>query len=253
MQRTCLAGSSDSQLAFWLMIVSTATVVLPVCRSPLMSSRWPRPMGIIESMALMPVCSGSSTDLRSITPGACSSRARRPSATISPRPSIGWPSGLTTLPRKWSPTGTERTSAVRLTSWPSSTRIASSAISVSLLVCGPNSVRTEALCLVSAWIQFPAMVSWQASCALRSATGLHPHRAFGFLEPAQNRAVDNLVADLNPDAADNRGVEHDGDLDRPVVDPGQSLGKSLSLNVVQADRCGDRCGQLGRRSGSATY
>ena len=31
MQRTCLSGSPDSQLRFWLMIVSTATVVLPVC------------------------------------------------------------------------------------------------------------------------------------------------------------------------------------------------------------------------------
>ena len=33
--------------------------VLPVWRSPMMSSRWPRPIGIMESMALMPVCSGS--------------------------------------------------------------------------------------------------------------------------------------------------------------------------------------------------
>src|ERR1035438_744325 len=66
MQRTCWAGSPDSQLAFWLMIVSTATVVFPVCRSPMMSSRWPRPMGIIESMALIPVCSGSSTALPSL-------------------------------------------------------------------------------------------------------------------------------------------------------------------------------------------
>jgi hypothetical protein len=35
--------------------------VLPVLRSPMISSRWPRPMGIIASMALMPVCSGSVT------------------------------------------------------------------------------------------------------------------------------------------------------------------------------------------------
>jgi hypothetical protein len=40
---------------FWLMIVSIATAVLPVCRSPMMSSRWPRPIGIRASMALMPV------------------------------------------------------------------------------------------------------------------------------------------------------------------------------------------------------
>jgi hypothetical protein len=70
------------------MIVSTATVVLPVWRSPMMSWRWPRPIGVIASTALRPVCSGSCTDLRWTTFGACSSSARRPSA-MSPRPSIG--------------------------------------------------------------------------------------------------------------------------------------------------------------------
>jgi hypothetical protein len=38
---------------FWLMIVSIAVAVLPVWRSPRISSRWPRPMGIMESMALI--------------------------------------------------------------------------------------------------------------------------------------------------------------------------------------------------------
>ena len=47
---------------FWLMMVSMATAVLPVCRSPMMSSRCPRPMGTRESTALMPVCMGSFTD-----------------------------------------------------------------------------------------------------------------------------------------------------------------------------------------------
>ena len=50
--------------------------VLPVWRSPMMSSRWPRPIGIIESMALMPVCSGSLTGWRSMTPGALNSTGR---------------------------------------------------------------------------------------------------------------------------------------------------------------------------------
>ena len=31
--------------SFWLMIVSMAMAVLPVLRSPMMSSRWPRPIG----------------------------------------------------------------------------------------------------------------------------------------------------------------------------------------------------------------
>ena len=41
------------------MIVSIAIVVLPVERSPMISWRWPRPIGVIESIALMPVASGS--------------------------------------------------------------------------------------------------------------------------------------------------------------------------------------------------
>ena len=43
---------------FWLMIVSRAMAVLPVERSPMMSSRWPRPIGIMASIALMPVWTG---------------------------------------------------------------------------------------------------------------------------------------------------------------------------------------------------
>ena len=60
----------------WLMIASTATAVLPVWRSPMISSRWPRPIGTIASMALSPVCSGSFTGLRSTTPGASRSISR---------------------------------------------------------------------------------------------------------------------------------------------------------------------------------
>jgi len=108
-QRTCCLGSPVAQACFWLMIVSTQTVVLPVLRSPMISCRWPRPIGVCESIALIPVCSGSLTGWRCITVAACSSRTRSSSATMSPRPSIGWPSGLTTRPRKPSPTGTERT------------------------------------------------------------------------------------------------------------------------------------------------
>ena len=39
----------------------------------MISSRWPRPIGIIESIALMPVCTGSLTGWRSTTPGALNS------------------------------------------------------------------------------------------------------------------------------------------------------------------------------------
>ena len=42
----------------------------------MISSRWPRPIGIIESIALRPVCSGSFTGWRSTTPGALNSSGR---------------------------------------------------------------------------------------------------------------------------------------------------------------------------------
>ena len=54
----------------WLMMASIAMVVLPVARSPMISSRWPRPIGIIASMAVMPVWIGWLTDLRAMMPGA---------------------------------------------------------------------------------------------------------------------------------------------------------------------------------------
>src|SRR5712691_5022195 len=118
--RTWRAGSPESQLSFWLMIVSIATAVLPVCRSPMISSRWPRPMAVIASMALIPVCSGSLTGCRLITDGAWTSSGRNSVPSISPLPSIGLPSGPTTRPRNPSPTGTERISPVRRTRWPCS-------------------------------------------------------------------------------------------------------------------------------------
>ena len=99
MQRTCRAGSPDSQFARWLMIVSIAIAVLPVCRSPMISWRWPRPIGVIASIALMPVCSGSFTGWRCTTLGAWSSRARRSVVSTGPLPSSGSPSGPTTRPR----------------------------------------------------------------------------------------------------------------------------------------------------------
>ena len=43
-------------LSWLLMIVSIAIAVLPVWRSPMISSRWPRPTGIIPSIAFSPVC-----------------------------------------------------------------------------------------------------------------------------------------------------------------------------------------------------
>src|SRR5919202_294672 len=60
----------------WFRIVSTAIAVLPVERSPMMSSRCPRPTFVIESIALMPVASGSFTGCRATTPRALNSSGR---------------------------------------------------------------------------------------------------------------------------------------------------------------------------------
>src|SRR5580692_9437978 len=120
MQRTCCLLSPEAQFARWLMIVSIPIAVFPVCRSPMISCRWPRPMAVIASMALMPVCSGSFTGWRSTTEGAWVSSRRSSVVSTGPLPSSGSPSGPTTRPRKASPTGTDRTSPVRLTCWPSS-------------------------------------------------------------------------------------------------------------------------------------
>src|SRR5947207_2958100 len=97
----------------WFRIVSTRIAVFPVVRSPMISSRWPRPIGIIESIAFRPVCSGSFTGWRSITPGALNSSSRLSSDSIGPLPSSGSPSGLTMRPISPSPTGTLATRPVR--------------------------------------------------------------------------------------------------------------------------------------------
>ena len=85
----------------------------------MISSRWPRPIGIIESIALRPVAIGSLTDLRGMMPGAFTSTRARLAELIGPLPSIGLPSASTTRPSSSLPTGTSTIAPVRLTVWPS--------------------------------------------------------------------------------------------------------------------------------------
>ena len=99
-------------------MVSTATAVLPVPRSPIINSRCPRPIGTKASIALIPVCRGTSTDLRSAIPGAGASIQRRASGLISPLPSIGSPRAFTIRPSIFSPTGTSMIRPVRRTTSP---------------------------------------------------------------------------------------------------------------------------------------
>jgi hypothetical protein len=134
--------TQKTPLPFWLMIVSTATAVLPVWRSPMMSSRCPRPIGIMPSMALRPVCIGSVTGCRRMMPGALISTRRRSFVSIGPLPSIGMPSAFTTRPTVASPTGTSMMRPVRLTVSPSliadeSPKIAQPTLSASRLSTSP--------------------------------------------------------------------------------------------------------------------
>src|SRR5688572_8428217 len=101
------------------MKVSIATAVLPVWRSPMISSRWPRPIGTSASSAFRPVWTGSWTDLRGMMPGALTSTRRRSAASIGPLPSIGLPRPSSSRPRRPLPTGTSTMVSVRRTVSPS--------------------------------------------------------------------------------------------------------------------------------------
>ena len=96
---------ASSPFVFWLMIVSMAIAVLPVWRSPIISSRWPRPMGIKASTAFNPVCTGSLTDCLGMMPGALTSARPLDTSLRGPAPSIGSPKPSTTRPNNPSPTG----------------------------------------------------------------------------------------------------------------------------------------------------
>src|SRR5262245_47361875 len=93
------------------MIVSMQIDVLPVWRSPMISSRWPRPTFVIASIGLMPVAIGSFTGWRWTTPGALNSAGRVSVVFTSPLPSSGLPSGSTMRPSRASPTGTSSRAA----------------------------------------------------------------------------------------------------------------------------------------------
>ena len=87
-------------------------------RSPIISSRCPRPIGTKASIALMPVCKGTSTGCRAAMPGAGDSIECVSEVTISPLPSIAIPRALTIRPSIASPTGTSIIRPVRRTTSP---------------------------------------------------------------------------------------------------------------------------------------
>ncbi len=73
----------------------------------------------MASIDFNPVCTGWSTDLRSITPGAIFSIGEVILASIGPLPSMGIPKESTTRPINSGPTGTSRIRPVHLALSPS--------------------------------------------------------------------------------------------------------------------------------------
>ena len=70
-------------------MVSIAMEDLPVCRSPRISSRWPRPIGTRASTTMIPVCRGTLTGARFMIGGAGRSMGKRRLEAIGPSP-IEW-------------------------------------------------------------------------------------------------------------------------------------------------------------------
>jgi hypothetical protein len=113
-----LASSAALFMRAWLMMVSTPMVVLPVERSPMINSRWPRPMGIIASTAMMPVCTGWLTDLRLMMPGRFFRRDKR-FAVDRAFAVDRLAEGVDDAAQQALPTGTWSSLPVVRTSWPS--------------------------------------------------------------------------------------------------------------------------------------
>src|SRR5918994_1935043 len=173
----------------WLMIVSTAMVVLPVLRSPMISSRWPsptgtdrmRPVALTVWPSLTPEASPSTTQ-----PIESSSRLRaRPTAPLSnSSSSLTAASGSPATVAMPSPTSVMRPTCAVETSGLKSSRFLRSAAAMS------------AVLMVSSAIGL-VLVLLSSECVLQ------------LVEPAADRSVDHGVADLGDDAAEHRRVDDD--------------------------------------------
>src|SRR5436190_13502329 len=258
------------------MKVSIATAVLPVWRSPMISSRWPRPTGTSASSALRPVWTGSWTDLRGMIPGAFTSTRRRSAASIGPLPSIGLPRPSTTRPSRPLPTGTSTIVSVRLTVEPSlrvesepkmtTPTLSASRFSAMPLMPPSNSTISPAWTLSRPWIRampsptlktvptsltcasvpklaICSLMTLEISAARMSIFSLSSalHREGEIVQFGADGAVDHSAADLDDEAAQDRGIDAEIDRDIGPDALAKVLAKRLHLAVV--DRMG--CDALG--------
>src|ERR1700733_10490969 len=255
------------------MMVSMMTAVLPVCRSPMPSSRWPRPIGISASIAFNPVCTGSCTDLRGMMPGAFTSTRPRTTSVSGPLPSIGVPSPSTTRPSKPLPTGTSTIVPVRVTVSPSRICLSlpkittptlsvsrfnamprrpapgNSTISPAMQFCRPNTRAmpspTDSTWPVSATL---ASVSNAAICLRRiseisagriSISGGSLHGELQALQPGLQGRVVQAGSDAHDEAAEQVGFHRFVDVDVAVAGLDQAGAQLLALHVAQRMRRGD--------------
>src|SRR3954452_21202892 len=276
MQYSLRLSSVPALTDFWLMIVSMMTAVLPVCRSPMISSRWPRPMGISASIAFRPVCIGSCTDLRGMMPGALTSTRRCSLATIGPLPSIGLPRPSTTRPSRPGPTGTSTMVPVRETVSPSRIRRSSpkittptlsvsrfsamprmpaegnSTISPAITFCRPKTRAmpspTDRTCPVSATL---ASVSNAAICFFRiseisagriSISRGSLHGVLQALQAGFQTGVIQAGPDPDDQAAEQVVFDPLTDIDVAVAGLDQAGAKLLALHIVERMRRGDEGG-----------
>src|SRR6187549_2655468 len=257
------------------MKVSIATADLPVWRSPMISSRWPRPIGTSASSALRPVCTGSLTDLRGMIPGALTSTRLRLSDTIGPLPSIGLPSASTTRPSRPLPTGTSTMVPVRLTlspspisaSEPKITTPTLSASRLSAMPCTPlaNSTISPAWTLSRPWMRampsptestLPTSETWASVPKLaiwsrmtleilrRGFPLLAFHRLREGIETRADRVVDPLRTDGDDEAAEQLGIDAGLDLDRAAFAHAELLLERGELVGGQRMGGGDLGGDL---------
>ena len=96
--------------------------VLPVWRSPIINSLWPRPIGIRASTTLRPVSRGCATRSREITSGAATFIKRSSTNSKIPFSSAGSTSAFKTRPTNLSPTLTLTIFFVRQTLSPTLTK-----------------------------------------------------------------------------------------------------------------------------------
>src|SRR5881296_2349015 len=253
------------------MMVSTATAVFPVCLSPIMSSRWPRPIGTMESIAFRPVCTGCETDFLQTTPGATFSITSVILARIGPLPSIGCPSEFTTRPRSSGPTGTSRMRLVHLTVSPSvmcsySPRITAPtesrsrfrarpkvlfgnssispcitserpwtrqipSVTVTTVPCVRTSADSERFCIL---LRISSLISDGFSCCIVAPGSFLRFQRRGHLfELAAHRAIDHFVAGGDAHAADQLLVHGDARLDPALQAPRDVRDEAVDLRIVQ--------------------